>query len=224
MLVRCAIKSPVLSMFRGVRSMSIKNVFLLAAVFLSVSQSRATDVAANGTSRFRPQSSYSDDLLKEVQRYHGFKYLDLSNNPLIFSSKSKIFEPSCAQSLVDLIKSNAPALEVLNLSLNRLPEESLISFVPLLAEKSFQYLDVTTNGGADSLEALNRLSTYLGLQGMPEAAQINILRKIIWIPESYLSEDVVSRIPNVVPDTYLKSHKNYYLSRKFSSNGSLLPS
>lgn len=155
----------------------------------------------------KPHSTYAEQLLEEVaeKATNDTHILNLQNNPLIFASKQRIFEPTLAKSIVEAILAKCPHIEVIDLSLNRLPEEALGAFVDLLVAEHFKYLDISVNSGANSLDAIRQLTSILGARGLPLDRQIAVLKKVIWVPEAALDS-----MDESLPAPYKEAHKAYY--------------
>jgi hypothetical protein len=179
-----------------------KRLVLLSTAILSLGS-----LSAAASEVLKPHSTYAEQLVEEVTQKatEDTHIINLQNNPLIFASKQKIFEPLLAGSIVKAILSKCPHIEIVDLSLNRLPEEALGVFVELLIRKDFKYLDISVNSGANSLDGLRQLTTILGAQGVPLESQIAVLKKVIWVPEAALDS-----MNEDLPDSYKAAHRAYY--------------
>jgi hypothetical protein len=120
----------------------------------------------------------------------------------------QVFDTSQAEEVISTIIKYAPNLEILNLSFNQLPENSLSFFINLLKNPQFKYLDVQGNPGAGSMDALRLLTTKLGEEGIKIGEQAELLKKVIWIPEAQLGK-IAS-----LPKEYLDAHSVYYNNKK----------
>jgi len=158
-------------------------------------------------STFTPNANYPDDILQEMGE-NSFQKINLQNKPLAFCNDGKLFEPKKVEEFVSRILNYSKDLKVLDLSLNRLPEDSLICFLPLLRNTNFDFLNVTTNSGADTLDGMRALSSQIS--SLSRTDQIAIFKKIIWVP--FESVDTAS----FLPDPYKAAHHDYYKRYKFS--------
>lgn len=165
--------------------------------------------AAHATS-FTPRGEYAEGITEELSSVHtrfnpeSITKLNLQNKPLAFASKQYIFDYELADKLIDQF-GILPNLEVLDLSLNRLPTNALPYFLPLLRKPHFKFLDVRINSGANSLEGLRELSEEIHRIVPPISIEQErlILQKIIW-----LSEDFLDRVN--IPEIYKESHREYF--------------
>lgn len=176
------------------------------------------------TASYSPSGLYAEDVIGEISqsntRYksEAVKTLNLQNKPLAFASEQYIFDYGLAGQVVGAVVQKFPNLEVLDLSLNRLPENALPSFLPLLEKESFKFLDVRINSGANSLAGLQYLADSLTDNNISREMQVPILRKIIW-----LSEDFLERVN--IPQIYKDAHRDYYTRlAETSSTAWTLPS
>lgn len=160
---------------------------------------------------YSPKGIYSEDIIKDLNHLNpliqqsNVEILNIQNKPLIFASNEYIFDYAIAGQIIEKIQNVFPELKILNLSLNRLPENSLPSFLPLLKKSEFLFLDVRINSGADSLMGLKALSEALDFENptLEVAQKRDILKKIIWLPKDYL-QDVH------IPEVYKLAHFEYY--------------
>jgi hypothetical protein len=199
--------------------------FLFSFVSLIVfSGPCAVVFATNSDVSITPTSSYAEELMSEIGRVctSNTKRINLQNNPLIFASKKQLFDQELATKLIKELGEKAPNLEILDLSLNQLPENALISFAGLLKNQKFRYLDVTINRGADSMDGIKLLAETLGEDGRtPAEDRVNILKKVIWLPETFLK----GQIQDQIPDVYIKAHEAYYNEKRLKPiSGPPLPS
>jgi hypothetical protein len=131
-------------------------------------------------------------------------YLNLSNNNISNAG---------AQMLGAFLKKSEilPNLQIIDLSFNKLKEDSLIYFSDLLLRDNFKYLVIYGNEGADSKQALQSVDKELSARlNAADGRSYQHLRKIIWVPENSLNENNKDRYYNS------KSHKKYYQSQKVS--------
>lgn len=184
----------------------IKNSFR-RLILLNIAILSLNNLNAAASEILKPHSTYAEQLLEEVaeKATNDTHIINLQNNPLIFASKQKIFEPSLAKSIVEAILTKCPQIEIIDLSLNRLPEEALEVFVDLLVAVHFKYLDISVNSGANSLDAIRQLTSILGARGLPLDRQIAVLKKVIWVPEAALDS-----MNESLPAPYKEAHKAYY--------------
>ncbi len=98
------------------------------------------------------------------------------------------------------------ALEVLDLSDNRISEKAMETLVPLLSKNHFKYLNITGNYGA-SIDGIKRLTLKLPRESIDHV--VNNLKKVIWI-----KEDSIDTLVNalMLPLTYADAHRAYYQS------------
>lgn len=152
------------------------------------------------------------------------RLINLSNKPLLFSSEGKLIDEQKITSFITEVSDKYPKLEILDFSLNRLTEECLPYFLPLLLKDSFKYLDISINSGADSLEGMRLLSSRMEEKGIVQVDQVNIFKKIIWAPKSHIIDEEGKIRENVfLPKTYVDAHKDYYENKLQSSSGFQLP-
>jgi hypothetical protein len=168
---------------------------------------------ASSASTFQPKGTYPDEILSEIREVDGsaVRSISLRNKPLAFANNSinEICDPAKVDEFVAVVLARFPVLEALDLSFNRLPKEALIYFVRLLLEKSHLFLEVTTNSGADSLEALAELNVDLDTRGVVLGARPDIFERVIWVPYEHI--DGASYLPH----RYKAAHKCYYETYKF---------
>ena len=99
------------------------------------------------------------------------------------------------------------SLEILDLSMNRLPVETLATFSELLIRDSFHFLDVRANSGADTTEALHQLSELLLKKKIITQKDLApILAKVIWAPRDHL--DALKEL-GLLKERYYKAHQDY---------------
>jgi hypothetical protein len=188
---------------------------MLALTFLTRSFLFFATLSFANAASFTPTSGASSltDIIGEMDE-HSFEKINLQNKPLIFADAKVIFNPDMARDFVNhVVTYSGGVIKVLDLSLNRLPEHALPSFLPLLNLGQFEFLDVTTNSGADSLDGMKVLNSEMEKEGVADRARI--FEKIIWIPESW-----VEGAP--IPERYKIKHREYY-SRMGSFSGFKLP-
>ena len=159
------------------------------------------------SSSFTPRGMYAGDIEGEIRNAPaGIVRVNLQNKPLCFASDNKIYDPV----EVNRVLASLPAsVQVLDLSLNRLPEEALPSFIPLLQKENFLWLDIVTNSGADSLEGIRNLTTAMGEASIGD--KIKCLGKVIWVREENL-EGAAAHLFLVEP--FVRLHKEYYERRR----------
>lgn len=162
-------------------------------------------------SSFTPRGVYPEDIIDELSHLDthyvpgSITTLNLQDKPLAFASEQYIFDYAIAENIISKIIEVLPNLEVLDLSLNRLPQNALPSFLPLLTKPSFKFLDVRINSGANTLNGLKGLAETIerAQPAISRAEECVILQKIIW-----LSEDYIPRVN--VPEMYKEAHREYY--------------
>ncbi len=151
---------------------------------------------------YYPKASRAAEVLEELSNQSPkAARISLQGKNLLFSSPSTkaMFDPTVVHEFALALPKT---LRVLDLSLNRFPAELLPSIYPLLQRPNFRFLDVRTNAGADSLEAMEQLANlHAKSRNLPA-----ILRKVIWVQESYFEE------ASFLPQTYKKAHRSYYLN------------
>jgi len=166
---------------------------------------------------FKPKSMYVEEVVEEMGQYklkEAEKSLNLQDKPLLFAAEDQLFEATEVKKLLSALE-RWPNLENLDLSLNRLPTEALPCFVGLLEKSNFKYLDVTVNSGADSVEGVRAVSEVLGGEkDMRRSEQVPILKKIIWVQESFLE---TAKERGILSQAYYDAHKAYYDSKKICS-------
>lgn len=170
---------------------------------------------------YTPMGEYSEEIISALEvlppyiKADNVSRLNLQNKPFLFASDDYIFDYKVAKEVIDKIVKYFPNLTILDLSINRLPENALPSFLPLLEKEKFQFLDIRINAGANSLGGIYILSEAINnAQPRIEREQeIKIFTKIIW-----LSEDFMDRVQ--IPEIYKNSHRQYYHLLK---EGSILP-
>ena len=169
---------------------------------------------------FTPRGIYAEDIIGEISQLsthyvpESITTLNLQDKPLAFASEQYIFDYTIAESVINKIVEVLPNLEVLDLSLNRLPQNALPSFLTLLSNPKFKFLDVRINSGANTLNGLQALAETIE-HAQPAISLENkciMLQKIIW-----LSEDYIPRVN--VPEIYKESHRAYYKSLADTSSG-----
>ncbi len=174
---------------------------------------------AHATS-FTPRGMYAEDIIKEISEL-GSHYvpdsittLNLQDKPLAFASEQYIFDYAIAESVINKIVEVLPNLEVLDLSLNRLSQNALPSFLILLSNPKFKFLDVRINSGANTLNGLKALAETIehAQPAISREKECIMLQKIIW-----LSEDYIPRVN--VPEIYKEAHRTYYKSLADTSSG-----
>lgn len=172
-------------------------------------------VGIANSATFIPSGNYPDEILAEMGT-NRFQKINLQNKPLAFSSDGKLFDPEKASDFVSSVLGHSgDCIKILDLSLNRLPEDSLEFFLPLLRLPQFEFIDVTVNSGADSLDALGILSEKM----LPTEDKASLFEKIIWINERWLDgTGPASRLP----ERYKAKHRAYY-EQKGMSRGFTLP-
>ncbi len=169
---------------------------------------------------FIPRGIYAEDIINEISHLSThyvpdrITTLNLQNKPLVFASDQYIFDYAIAENVITTIMENLPNLEVLDLSLNRLPQNALPSFLTLLSKPHFKFLDVRINSGANTIDGLKALAETIE-QMEPAISRVEecaILRKIIWLSEDY--------VPHVnIPEMYKESHRAYYKSLTTTASG-----
>lgn len=160
---------------------------------------------------FYPQYPHAATILRELEMENGRRALEHAPSITRVSLQGKNFLFSNPQEKIlfdervvaNFAKSLPETLQVLDLSLNRFPDKLLTAIFPLLQRENFRFLDVRMNAGADSIEAIRKLSSI--------CSEPVILRKIIWVQEGSL--DLVS----FLPPTYKKAHEKYY-SEEYDSS------
>ncbi len=165
---------------------------------------------ASFASTFQPRGTYPAEILDEMKAKDrsSVRSINLQNKPLAFMDKDEICDPERVKAFIDTVLDRFPLLETLDLSFNRLPKEALIYFVPLLLEKTSLFLEVTTNSGADSMEALAELNGTLEEKGVSLEGRPNIFERVIWVPYEYIEG------ANYLPERYKTAHRHYYTTYK----------
>jgi len=136
------------------------------------------------------------------------KAINLQNKPLAFSGEGVVFHEPFAGEFVETVRQRfGETIQILDLSFNRLPEIALPSFLPLLRLAQFRFLDVTTNSGADSLEAMRHLDAAMTYAGIVDKAPI--FEKIIWLREGWIDGAGAS-----LPERYKAKHREYYAGKE----------
>lgn len=179
----------------------------------------ATFCCAQATS-FTPQGVYAEDIISELSQLNtryvpeSITTLNLQDKPLAFASEQYVFDYAIAESVVNTIIEILPNLEVLDLSLNRLPQNALPSFLTLLSKPKFKFLDVRINSGANTLNGLKALAETIERTqpAISHEEECAMLQKIIW-----LSEDYIPRVN--VPEVYKEAHRAYYTKLVDTSSG-----
>lgn len=160
-------------------------------------------------STFTPRGMYADEIAEELRHAAGSIRVNLKNKPLCFANEDRIFVEAEANKVLDKLPDS---LQILDLSFNRLTEETLAGLVPLLLRDGFRYLDVTTNSGADSIEAIRGLVSALSSKGIsgPEAL-LPYLSMIIWVREEHLKS---AEDRGILTPALLAAHGQYYEMKK----------
>ena len=150
----------------------------------------------------RPSGDFAPQITEELSRSRlCIKRLNLQNKPLLFANKKSIFNHKIATTF---IKSLPDTLEILDLSENRFPQETLTTFSELITRGSFHFLDVRINSGADTIEALHQLNQLLLKGKLRDPAAI--LAKVIWVPRDHL--DALKEV-GLLKERYYKAHQAY---------------
>ncbi len=149
---------------------------------------------------YYPKSGYAAGVIQELQtQCPEAVRVSLQGKNLLFSNQSTkaLFD----EAIVGEFAKNLPkTLRVLDLSINRFPAELLPAIYPLLQRPNFRFLDVRMNAGANSAEAMRKLaSAHPKKHDLP-----HVLRKVIWVEESYLEGDLF------LPTSYKEAHRKYY--------------
>lgn len=157
------------------------------------------ELALASSSQFISINELSKDF--EEQDVSFVKKLDLSNNYLTDKS---------TETISAFVKNYLPSLEILDLSYNRFSEKAMKHFMPILLKENFQYLVMTGNDGASSMEGLKELVSSLATK-FPQSSSSpqlinNYLTKVIWIPEAWLNDTSVKMLS---PDL-IKSHRQFF--------------
>lgn len=167
---------------------------------------RVTDLQTN-----LPNALTIGVLCGELQRE------DLSKVTRLNLSKNYIGDNGIP-AIVNFVKNNMPNLKVLDLSFNRISENGIKPFAPLLINDEFKYLNIVGTGGASSIDGIRNLITELESntplsRGTYEHNQeiSSYISKVIWLPEGWLDGENTKKN---VPQSHIKSHKRYYKQYK----------
>ena len=127
-------------------------------------------------------------------------------------------------------------LKELNLSSNKISEDAIVNFIPLLLKEQFKYLNLARNKGAGSIDAIKKLAVKLSekieSEDKDESALIDALKKlklsekfgdnnediltskvneylskVIWIPTNQINTPTITES---IPKIFIKAHKRYY--------------
>lgn len=131
----------------------------IKGIILSICLAASTSSAFS--SSYTPAGMYPEEITRQIGEAAGnirINLINLKNKPLCFASEDTIFDPAKAETFIEALPSS---VKILDLSLNRLPETTLPSFIPLLQREDFNWLDITTNSGADSMEGIRNLTTAM---------------------------------------------------------------
>ncbi len=188
-------------------TISILRIFLILEIIFLGSPTYATN--------FTPKGIYAEDVEKEIRGTRSFTKLNLQNKPLLFASRDILFDPEEVSKVLTAILEKQK-VEIVDLSLNRLPEDALPNFIPLLEKPEFKYLDITTNSGADTLDGMRCLTEALSSAGKSLPEQVSVLKKIIWVTKADL-EAVFKQ--GLLPSCYAESHGEYYRMRASHATG-----
>ena len=169
------------------------------------------------SSSYTPRGMYPEDIAAEMNGVReNVIRINLKNKPLCFASDDKIFDSEKATEILGVLPDT---VQILDLSLNRLPEDALPSFINLLRRTRFEWLDITTNSGADSLQGLRNLTTAMGEKGISVEDQRELLKKIIWVNKSHLDYSIER---GILPTIYGDTHRQYYAQKEsLDSNSDL---
>lgn len=176
----------------------------IKGIILSICLAASTSSAFS--SSYTPAGMYPDEIIGHIDEAAGKIRVNLQNKPLCFASEDKIFDPTKVQPFISALPDS---VKILDLSLNRLPETALPSFIPLLQKETFDWLDITTNSGADSMEGIRNLTA--AMSGLDNSLKIKYLGKVIWVRKEHL-KTADERCILVQP--FLSFHQRYYAEKE----------
>lgn len=172
----------------------------IKGIILSICLAASTSSAFS--SSYTPAGMYPDEIIRHIGEAAGKTRVNLQNKPLCLASEDTIFDPTKVETFISALPDS---VKILDLSLNRLPETALPSFIPLLQRETFDWLDITTNSGADSMEGIRNLTT--AMSGLSTDLKIKYLGKVIWVRKEHVGSVAERRI---LVEPFVSHHQRYY--------------
>jgi len=150
---------------------------------------------------FRPAADFAKQVSEELHASsRPPTRISLQNKPLLFATQESIFDSRIAHTFLEGLPGE---LEILDLSMNRLPAEALPAMADLLRRSAFRFLDVRINSGADSMDAIRQLAEKLsGEEDIPL-----ILAKVIWVDLGAIES---LKKTGFLKERYYQAHRSYY--------------